>query len=177
LTQERDSDRPLYVPTMTAETSLPSRAARLSDEQQCLIVRLAIRRMSDTQIARTAKVNRKTVARVVKRTRAALRINEDTEQDRAEALAVYREIQRTSWECIAKAMSTGRSPAVLLAEVRQSQQRIDALLGLAPSGPDGDPWLMLAQFKSVVVNVVQSTAPELAPVISQRLLEVTQDES
>jgi hypothetical protein len=128
--------------------------------------------MSHRQIARLAKVHKTTVARVLRRTRAAIRLNEDTEQERVEAIAVYREVQRTAWEAAANAMKVGRSPAMLLAEVRLAQQRIDALLGLAPSGPD-DPLILLATFKQVVTSTIHEQAPELAPAIAQRLLEVS----
>lgn len=160
---------------MSAETALPGRSARISDATQALIVRCAIRQMSHSQIASTAKVNRKTVARVLKRTRAALTINEATEQDRAEAVAVYREVQRTAWECIESAMNKGRSPAMLLAEVRLAQQRIDALLGLAPAGAD-DPVMLLAEFKSVVVRLIHDEAPHIAPVLARRLSEIPKND-
>jgi Homeodomain-like domain len=146
------------------EHTLPQRTARISDDTQAEIVRLGIRQVSHAEIARRAGVHRHTVERVLKRTRAALRINEDTERDRAEAVAVYREIQRTAWEAI----ESGRSPAILLGEVRQAQQRIDNLLGLAPDVPD-DPVALLNTFKSTVISLVLSEAPALAPKLAERL--------
>lgn len=122
--------------------------------------------MPHTEIARRTGVNRHTVRRVLKRTRAALAITEDTAELRAEAIVVYREIQRTAWEGVERAMERGRSPAMLLAEVRMAQQRIDALLGLAPTSED-DP---VQQFKAIVVGLIQAEAPELAPRLAQRLL-------
>jgi DNA-binding CsgD family transcriptional regulator len=129
------------------EHTLPQRTARISDETQAEIVRLGIRQVSHAEIARRAGVHRHTVERVLKRTRSALRINEDTELERAAAIAVYREVQRTAWEAI----ESGRSPALLLGEVRQAQQRIDTLLGLAPGGPD-DPIALLGTFKATVIR-------------------------
>jgi predicted DNA-binding protein YlxM (UPF0122 family) len=148
---------------MSAE-QLPQRAARISDETQAEIVRLAIRQVSQSEIARRVDVHRQTVRRVLKRTRAALAITQDLEQDRAEALAVYRELQRVAWESI----DAGRAPAQLLAEIRQTQQRIDSLLGLAPDGPD-DPALLIQQFKTTIVQLVRAEAPELAPRLARRL--------
>jgi hypothetical protein len=122
-----------------------------------------------TEIAKRAGVHRHTVRRVLKRTRAALAINEDLSADRAEAIAVYREVQRTAWEGVEQAQERGRSPAMLLAEVRQSQTRIDGLLGLPPADPD-DPAQLLHRFKATVVSLIQLEAPELAPKLARRLL-------
>jgi transposase-like protein len=143
---------------------MPRRAARISEETQAEIVRLALHQMSQTEIARKTGVHRQTVKRVLKRTRAALQINQDLEQDRAEALAVLREVQRAAWAAI----DEGRTPARLLAEVRQAQQQINALLGLAPLSPD-DPATQLQEFKLLVVGLIRREAPELAPVLAERL--------
>jgi hypothetical protein len=155
---------------MSIAPSLPARAARIPDETTAQILRLAIRQVPATEIAKRAGVHRHTVRRVLKRTRAALAINEDLSADRAEAIAVYREVQRTAWEAVEKAQEKGRSPAALLGEVRQSQARIDGLLGLAPADPD-DPMLLLAQFKQKVITLIHEEAPELAPRLTQRLLD------
>jgi len=154
---------------MIEAPSLPARAARIPDEKTAQILRLAIRQLPHTEIAQRTGVHRHTVRRVLKRTRAALAINEDLSADRAEAIAVYREVQRTAWEAVEKAQERGRSPAMLLAEVRQSQARIDGLLGLAPSDPD-DPVQALQRFKATVVSLIQLEAPDLAPRLAQRLL-------
>lgn len=146
------------------ETVLPQRTARISDETQAEIVRLAIRQVPQGEIARRTDVHRHTVTRVLKRTRGALQINEDTGANRAEAIAVYREIQRTAWDTIEQ----GRSPAMLLAEVRMAQQRIDALLGLAPI-PD-DPYLRFQELRAAILGVVVTEAPEVAQRIAQRLM-------
>jgi transposase-like protein len=147
--------------------TLPRRSARIPEETQAEIVRLAIRQVPQAEIARRVEVHRQTVRRVLKRTRAALAINQDLEQDRAEALAVYREVQRSAWEAI----ESGRTPAMLLGEIRQAQQRIDNLLGLAPADPD-DPAMQLREFKSIVVGIIRREAPQLAPRLAERLLEV-----
>lgn len=149
--------------------TLLRRSPRLSDQQQAEIVRLAIHQVPQVEIARRVGVHRQTVKRVLERTRAALTINQDVEQDRAEALAVYREIQRSAWDAIER----GRSSAILLGEIRQAQQRIDNLLGLAPADPD-DPGLQLREFKAIVVGLIRREAPQLAPKLAERLLEVAQ---
>jgi hypothetical protein len=148
---------------------LPARSPRISEEQQLEICRLSIRQVSGVEIARRVGVNRHTVRRVLERSRAALRINSDLAPERAEAIVTYREIQRAAWEAADAVQARGRSPAMLLAEVRLAQTRIDALLGLAPPGPD-DPVQELVAFKAVVVNVIQTEAPELAPRLAKRLL-------
>ena len=154
-------------------TELPARAARISDEIATEIVRLSVRGFSDSEIARRVGVHRRTVRRALDRTRAALSINTETEQDRAEALATYREIQRTAWAAVEAAEDLGQpAPARHLAEIRLTQARIDALLGLAPAGPD-DPVMILAQFKATVVTLIRDEAPQLAPVLAQRLLEAS----
>jgi hypothetical protein len=153
---------------------LPQRTPRLSAETQAEIVRLSIRQVSQTQIAKRTEVHRQTVKRVLQRTQAALAINQDLERERLEAIAVYREIQRTAWEAVDGAIDQGRSPVAALAEVRQTQQRIDALLGLAPLGPE-DLAADLARFKRIVRDVIAQEAPELGPRIAQRLLAASDD--
>lgn len=152
----------------------PKRAARITEEQQTQIVRLDIRGVSQSDIARLVKVNRTTVKRVLDRVGSARLIDADTRAERGRALAVYREIQATAWLAVAKATEHGRSPAMLLAEIRMAQQRIDDLLGLAPSQSD-DPVLMLAAFKSTVTTLILEEAPELGPRLAQRLLEMRED--
>jgi hypothetical protein len=156
---------------MAAEQGLSQRMPRVPEETQSEIVRLAIRQVSQAEIARRLCLHRQTVKRVLQRTAATIAVVQDTEQARGESLAVYREVQRCAWQAVENAMKSGRSPAMLLAEVRQAQQRIDALLGVAPAGDEGDTWVMLAQFKATVVNTIRSEAPEAARVIAQRLLE------
>src|SRR5947209_10937844 len=132
-----------------AEERFSQRASRVTDDTVAEIMRLAIRQVSQAEIARRVQVNRHTVRRVIKRTRGALTINRDLEQERAEAIIVYREIQRSAWESVENALKVGRSPAMALAEGRQSQQRIDTLTGIEP--PKGeDPLTLLAQFKATV---------------------------
>ena len=147
---------------------LSQRSARITDDQTAEIVRLAIRQLPYVEIAKRAGVHRNTVSRVLKRTRAALTINADLEIERSQAVALYREIQRTAWEGVEAVSEEGRVPVRLLAEIRQCQTRIDAFLGLAPAGPD-DPTLVLAQLKQTIVHLVLTEAPQLAPVLAQRL--------
>lgn len=147
---------------------------RLTEEQQLENCRLALRQVPHVQIAERVGVHRNTVSRVVGRTRAALSVNDNLEQERASAIEVYRELQRSAWEAVETATDRGRSTASLLGEVRQAQQRIDTLMGLVPLGPD-DPALELAQFKAVVVDLIRTEAPALAPVLAQRMLEARDD--
>lgn len=153
---------------MSTCESLPKQTARVSDEVQAAIVRLAIRQVSHAEIARRLNVHRQTVKRVLVRTRAAMAISHDTDQERAEAVAVYREVQRAAWEAVDK----GRTGA--LAEVRQAQTRIDALLGLPLDGPE-DPLIQLQRFKADVLAAIWAEAPDVGPRIAQRLLAMNQE--
>lgn len=156
---------------MSSDKAVPLAAPRVTEEQTLRICRLALRQVAQTEIARRVGVHRNTVRRVLKRTRGALAATQDTAQDRAEAIAVLREVQRTAWEDMLAARARGRSTAMLLAEVRLAQQQINALLGLqAPAGPD-DPALQLQQFKAILVGLIQQEAPQLAPRLAQKLLE------
>lgn len=144
---------------------LAQKPPRISDSQQAEIVRLAIQQVPQAEIARRVGVQRKTVGRVLARQRAALTINQTTDEARAEAVQVYRAIQATAW----RGIEDGKSLS-LLDTITRAQQRIDALLGTAPSGPD-DPSAELARFKAAVLTAITSEAPAAAPRIAQRLLE------
>jgi transposase-like protein len=154
---------------MSTSASLPKQTARISDEVQAEIVRLAIRQVPHVEIGRRLNIHRQTVKRVLTRTRAALAISHDTEQERGEAVEVYRQIQAEAW----RAVEQGKLGA--LAEVRMSQQRIDALLGLPLAGPE-DPQLQLQRFKSEVVAAIRAEAPDVGPRIAQRLIAINRQE-
>jgi len=154
---------------MSTAKFLPKQTARVSDEVQAEIVRLAIRQVSHAEIARRLEVHRQTVKRVLTRTHAALAISHDFDQERAEAVEVYRQIQAEAW----RAVEQGKLGA--LAEVRMAQQRIDVLLGLPLAGPE-DPQVQLQRFKAGVVAAIHAEAPEVAPRIAQRLLAMNQEE-
>jgi transposase len=96
------------------------RAARVSDDQAAEIVLLGVRGKSQTEIARRVGVHRATVARVLRRTHAARQLVVSTDEERGRAVALYREVQRTAWEAVETATERGKSPAMLLAEVRQA---------------------------------------------------------
>lgn len=145
----------------------PSRS-RIDDETAGEIVRLEIRGRSQRDISRTLGVPRATVRRVIERTRAARELAMNTDAERLRAVALYRELQRTAWEAADSAMERGRSPAMLLAEVRQAQARIDALLGLELEAPEA--MAAFIDFRALVLHAIQDEAPELAPALSQRLL-------
>lgn len=159
---------------MSDQPSLPARTARISDETTAEIVRLAIRQVPHSEIGRRTGVHRHTVRRVLTRTRAALVINEDLAQARAESVLVYQEIQRTAWQAVETALERGRSPAMLLAEVRQAQARIDGLLGLAPVGPE-DAMVQHDRFKRIVIGLIRAETPELASVLAKRLIDASRE--
>ena len=146
---------------------MPQRTARVSDDQATEIVRLDIRGMSQTEIAHRVGVHRATVSRVLRRTHAARQLVVNTEQERANARAVYAETQRVAWQGVEIAMERGRSPAGLLAEIRLCQNRIDQLQGLElrpASALEG-----FEEFKFMVLEAVRSQAPELGPLAARRL--------
>ncbi len=150
---------------MSAAELLPKQSARVSDEVQAEIVKLAIRQVPQVEIARRLNVHRQTVRRVLTRTYAAMAISHDTDKERAEAVAVYREVQAEAW----RAVEQGKLGA--LAEVRMSQQRIDSLLGLPLDGAE-DPQLQLQRFKTDVLAAIRAEAPDVGPRIAQRLLAI-----
>jgi len=154
---------------MSTAESLPKQTARVSDEVQAEIVRLAIRQVPQVEIARRLNVHRQTVRRVLTRTRAAMSISHDFDQERAEAVAVYRQIQAEAW----RAVEQGK--IAMLAEVRQSQQRIDSLLGLPLDGAE-DPQLQLQRFKTDVLAAIRAEAPDVGPRIAQRLIAINRQE-
>jgi hypothetical protein len=149
---------------------MPRRRLRIPDATAAEIVRLDLRSVPKVEIARRLEVNRNTVTRVLERAKALRRVNVDTEAERVRAVAVYQEVQRSAWESVENALELGRSPAMALAEVRQSQQRIDTLLQLEPAKVD-DPAAQLALFKQTVVALIVTHAPDLAPMLSQALTE------
>ncbi len=154
---------------MSTGESLPKQTARVSDEVQAEIVKLAIRQVPHAEIARRLEVHRQTVKRVLTRTHAAMSISHDFDQERAEAVAVYRQIQGEAW----RGVEQGKLGA--LAEVRMAQQRIDALLGLPLAGPE-DPLIQLQRFKADVLTAIRAEAPDLAPRLAQRLLAMNQEQ-
>jgi len=153
---------------MSTGESLPKQTARISDEVQSEIVRLAIRQVSHAEIARRLNVHRQTVKRVLVRTHSAMSISHNFDIERAEAVEVYRQIQAEAW----RAVEQGKLGA--LAEVRMSQQRIDALLGLPLNGPE-DPQSQLQRFKSEVLAAIHAEAPDVGPRIAQRLIAINQE--
>jgi hypothetical protein len=98
----------------------------------------------------------------------------DVQLERERSLALYKEILREVWEGVETAKRSGKSPAALLAEARLTQSRIDTLLGITTAPVPEDPHVQLASFRAVVLEVVRTRAPELAPVLAGRLLEVTE---
>jgi hypothetical protein len=152
------------------EPGLPRRRLRIPDATAAEVVRLDLRSVPRAEISRRLGLHRNTVARVLERAKALRQVNHDTEAERARAVAVYLEVQRSAWESVENALKLGRSPAMALAEVRQAQHRIDSLLQLEPAKVD-DPAAQLALFKTTVVQLILSHAPDLAPTLSQALTE------
>jgi hypothetical protein len=130
-----------------------------------------IRRVSANEIARTLKLHPRTVRRAIERHDAELAIERNVAEERGRALAVYAEVQRAAWVAFEESRQRGRSGIMALSEVRQAQQEMDKLLGIvAPADLAGDPFLMLQQFQSLVISTVAKEAPELGPILSEKLL-------
>lgn len=157
----------------TATVETPKRASRLTDEQVREIVRLDLRQVSEAEIARRLNISRKSVRRALDRMRATLAIAHDLSVERAKSIATYLEVQRAAWQAVEDAQRRGRSPALLLAEVRLCQARIDAVMGLAPD-PDA-PLAQLHLFRQIVFTVIQREAPELAPRIARGLIDAGEE--
>lgn len=63
----------------------------------------------------------------------------------------------------------GICTGVLLGEIRQSQARIDAVLGLEAVKPEV---LEIHQFQHIVASLIREEAPEIADKLAGRLLEM-----
>jgi len=145
---------------------LSQRPAKLSDEQVAEICRLDLKRVPEVLIARGLKVNRRTVARVLARMRAALSVSANLDEERGRALGVYRELQREAWAAAAEGRQRGRGSAPYLSVVLVAQGRIDRVLGLDVAVAEDD----MAQFKKVVVEAIRAESPQLAGRLSQKFL-------
>jgi Helix-turn-helix domain len=151
-------------------SNLPSRAPRLSIETVTEILRLDVHGQSQAAIAREAKVHPRTVKRVLERIKATAGAMRPIEEELARALRVYREVQRTAWEGIASSVQErGRVSAMLLAEIRLSQQRVDQLLGLEPVRPEV---IEIRQYQGVVLDVLAQETPEARLRLAQRFREI-----
>jgi hypothetical protein len=150
---------------------LPERPPKVSDETIVAICRLELQQLPETEIAKRLHLNRRTVHRVLERTRATLAVTADLDAERSRAVSIYQLVQREAWEAIEDARARGRPIAAYLSSVLQSQARVDRLLGLEVPSQD-DPMYMLAQFKTTVVDLIRGEAPDVAARLSQRLLEV-----
>lgn len=154
---------------------LPNATARIPDHVAAEIVRrVDLYGVSQAEIARRLQVNRRTVSRVLERTRAARNVVRDLGAEYSRALAVYRDLQRRALEAAEDARARGKSPAPLLAEARQCQTRIDALLGLEPA-ESVDPQLQLAAFRDTVLVAIREIPPESAPAAAGRLLDMAKE--
>ena len=160
---------------MSKGKMLPLRVPGVSEEKQLEICRLDLRNVSQVEIARRTGVHRNTVRRVLERTRASLAVTQDLGPERARSVAMYQEIIRTAWEAVETAKEKGRSLAALLAEIRLAQTRIDQILGLQMTGPD-DPAEQLERLRAAFIEAIMTEAPDAAPRVAQRLLEVSKDD-
>lgn len=159
----------------TAEQKLPRRSPNVSDDVAATIIRLDLQELPKAEIARQLGVHRTTVDRVLGRTRSLMNVNRDLAADVDRAVSRYLDLIRLGYEAYHAARGAGRNAAPYLAEIRLCQTRLDTLLGLEPIPPD-DPVLQLASFKRVVVDLIQSEAPQLAPRLAQRLLTLSAQE-
>jgi hypothetical protein len=147
-------------------TKFPERPAKLTDEQVAQICRLDLQQVPEVLIARGLKLNRRTVARVLARMRAALSVSAALDEERGRALGVYRQAMREAWAAAADGRQRGRGSAPYLSVVLAAQGRIDRVLGLDVAVAEDD----MAQFKKVVVEVIRAESPQLAGKLSQRFL-------
>jgi hypothetical protein len=145
---------------------LSQRPAKLSDEQVAEICRRDLQQVPEVLIARDLKLNRRTVARVLARMRAALSVSAALDEERGRALGVYRQVMREAWAVAADGRQHGRGSAPYLSVVLAAQGRIDRVLGLDVAVAEGD----MAQFKKVVVEAIRAESPQLAGTLSRKFL-------
>lgn len=155
-------------------TDKATRAPRITPERQREILRFDLRGVPEVEIARRLNVHRSTVRRALERTRAVLAVSESLQVERARALAVLLEVQRTAWQAVEDATDHGRNPAALLREIRHAQTAINDLLGLATiESEEPEREDTVEAMRAAVVAVIQTHAPELAP----RLIEALREEA
>jgi hypothetical protein len=152
-------------------TKFPERPAKLTDEQVAEVCRRDLQQVPEVLIARDLKLNRRTVARVLTRMRAALAVSANLDEERGRALGVYRELQREAWAAAADGRKRGRGSAPYLSVVLAAQGRIDRVLGL-DAGVANDE---VAVFKRTVVEVIRSEAPQVAGKLAQKFLKAADD--
>ena len=144
------------------------RQPRLDPGIQERIIRLDIQDVPRSTIAKEVGVNRRTVDRTIDRHYKHLGIGRDVDADRERAIAIYTEVKAAAWRQIERDEERQDVRPAQLLTVLKAQERIDRLLALTPTGPD-DPVMVLSQLKQTVVNLILSEAPQLAPVLAQRL--------
>ena len=142
------------------------RPAKLTDEQVAEICRRDLQQVPEVLIARGLKLNRRTVARVLARMRAALSVSAALDEERGRALGVYRQIQREGWAAVADGKQRGRGSAPYLSVVLAAQGRIDRVLGLDVAAETS----AVDSFKKVVVEAIRAESPQLAGRLSQKFL-------
>jgi Sigma-70, region 4 len=145
----------------------PFRATRLTAEQQESILRHDLHGRSLREIAELVPCHVRTVKRTVERHYAAIALEHNIEAERERAVALHLEVQRVAWLAAGNLMKKERSPAPLLDSIEKAQQRIEHLLCLGPASDD--PLVLLTEFKSIILNLVLTEAPELATKLAERL--------
>jgi DNA-binding NarL/FixJ family response regulator len=83
--------------TLAIQPVLPGRAQRVSDETASEVLRRHVKGQPDTRIARELGLSRTTVRRVRERVLAGMAVLLPVEEERARAIAIYREVQRVAW--------------------------------------------------------------------------------
>jgi Sigma-70, region 4 len=146
---------------------VPSHATRLSAETQEAILRHDLHGRSLREIAELVGCHVRTVKRVVSKHYASLALDRNIEAERERAVAMHLEVQRVAWAAAGSLMKKERSPAPLLDSIEKAQQRIEHLLCLGPASDD--PMALLVEFKQIIVSLVLTEAPELAPRLAERL--------
>jgi Sigma-70, region 4 len=145
----------------------PFRATRLTAEQQESILRHDLHGRSLREIAELVPCHVRTVKRTVERHYAAIALEHNIEAERERAVAMHREVQRVAWLSAGTLIKREKSPASLFDTIVKAQTRIEHLLCLGPASDD--PLVLLAEFKSIIVSLVLTEAPELAPRLAERL--------
>jgi hypothetical protein len=99
----------------------------------------------------------------------------DTEGERSDAVAFYREIQRLALAGATEANEEGRRPpASLLGVALQAQARVDALLGTElTTSTEAGASTAITRLRATMIEAVMEVVPDAGPAIAQRLLEVS----
>jgi hypothetical protein len=145
----------------------PFRATRLTASEQEAILRHDLHGRSLREIAELVPCHVRTVKRTVERHYAAIALEHNIEAERERAVAMHREVQRVAWLSAGTLIKREKSPASVLDTIEKAQARIEHLLCLGPASDD--PMALLVEFKQIIVSLVLTEAPDLAPRLAERL--------